>query len=267
MKKTFTMTIILEAMALVIAVVIINCLPFFGINEAFASDHDDGEIDLKGRSLNLTDVYAFREDSQTGNAADADNLIVIMNSNPRSLARQQYFFSSQARYEFHISRASSRDAAASGADDVLIRITFSEPNPLSNLQIITLTAIKDGVESVVTKTTSNANILTTSLAQSTDNIVLTNNQLAIGGTVPMTLFAGHREDPFFFDVEQFFRVRAFALGFGPAPSPLFKPASKAVDFAAGYNVNSLVLRLPISYLQSSGAENVFDVWATVSIPN
>ena len=52
-----------------------------------ASDHDDGETDRKSRSLNLTDLYVFRENDQDGSAA-AGNLVLIMNTNPRSVARQ-----------------------------------------------------------------------------------------------------------------------------------------------------------------------------------
>ena len=63
-----------------------------GLFTVQASDHDDGELDLKGRALNLTDVYAFREDSQTGNPFDQNNLILVMNTHPRSLARQQYYY-------------------------------------------------------------------------------------------------------------------------------------------------------------------------------
>ena len=42
-----------------------------------ASDHDDGETDVKSRALNLTDLYVFREDGQTNNGGDASNLIFI----------------------------------------------------------------------------------------------------------------------------------------------------------------------------------------------
>lgn len=55
-----------------------------------ASDHDDGEVELKGRNLNLTDLYVFRDKDQNS-AANDDDLVLIMNTNPRSLARQQYF--------------------------------------------------------------------------------------------------------------------------------------------------------------------------------
>ena len=81
----------------------------------------------------------------------------------------------------------------------------------------------------------------------------------------MKLFAGLREDPFFFDVEAFFRVRAGAAGGGPAVG--FAPAIDAVDFAQGYNVNAVVLSVPISFLQSGGTDTIFDVWESVSIPD
>ena len=68
-----------------------------------ASDHDDGEVDTKGRNLNLTDLYAYREKDQNPNAKDGD-LILTMNTNPRSVARQQYFFSTN-----EIGRASCRE--------------------------------------------------------------------------------------------------------------------------------------------------------------
>jgi hypothetical protein len=94
-----------------------------------ASDHDDGELDLKGRSLNLTDLFVFREDWQDGSQADSGNLVLIMNTNPRSLARQQYNFSTQGRYEFHLGRvtAANKNVAPTGSSDVLIRFEFGAP--------------------------------------------------------------------------------------------------------------------------------------------
>ena len=67
-----------------------------------ASDHDDGDVDVRSRALSLTDLYAFREIDQNP-SAKADDLILVMNTNPRSVARQQYFFSNEARYEFRFS--------------------------------------------------------------------------------------------------------------------------------------------------------------------
>src|SRR5687768_15101052 len=92
-----------------------------------ASDHDDGETDRKSRSLNLTDLYVFRENDQDTGAA-AGNLVFVMGTNPRSVARQQYYFSTNARYEFHLTQRMNQTAPVTGADDVTLRFEFGAPD-------------------------------------------------------------------------------------------------------------------------------------------
>lgn len=212
-----------------------------------ASDHDDGEVELKGRNLNLTDLYVFREKDQNS-AANDDDLVLIMNTNPRSLARQQYFFSTKARYEFKISRVGDVNLPVTGKENVVLRFEFGAPNEKGQ-QRITATLIKDG------KTFKSPGHVTTVL--NGKPIV---NEMAIGNS-KISVFAGLREDPFFFDVEQFFRVRAGLAGFGPKVG--FR--SPGYDFAAGYNVNSIVVRVPTNLLNDFQKTNVFDVWETISV--
>src|SRR5687768_18556166 len=96
---------------------------------AWASDHDDGEVSTKGRNRNLTDLYVFKESNQTGDrTSHAGNLIMIMNTNPRSLARQQYYFSTTARYEFHVTKVTDKHARPTGQDDMVLRFTFGSPD-------------------------------------------------------------------------------------------------------------------------------------------
>ncbi len=219
-----------------------------------ASDHDDGETDTKGRNVNLTDLYAFREGDQTGNAAQNSNLILVMNTNPRSVARQQYYFSTRARYEFRIERAASSTAVPTAAGlarpDVVLRFEFDGPDS-SNQQTIKVTAIRDG------RRMTAMGAVTTPLTASSPVI----NTVALGGST-LDVFAGLREDPFFFDVEQFFRVRAALAGLGP--SAVFR-SPKGLDFTAGYNVNSIVVRVSIAFLQGATAATTFDVWETISV--
>lgn len=219
--------------------------------EARASDHDDGENDVKARSLNLTDLHVFREDWQTGDPADAGNMVLIMSTNPRSLPRQQYFFSSRARYQLHVSRGAGTDPAAENdapRDDVVLRFEFGPPNEQS-VQQMTVTALLDGQTLVDTGAT-------TPLASAGTPTI---NALQLGGAT-LTVFAGLREDPFFFDVEQFFRIRGGAAGG-------FLPPDQAEDFAAGYNVNAIVVRAPTSFLAGPSGATVFDVWETISLPD
>lgn len=214
-----------------------------------ASDHDDGEKELKGRNLNLTDLYVFREGDQNPSAS-TDDLVFIMDTNPRSLARQQYYFSNKSRYEFMVSRVSDIDASPTGEPDITLRFEFSAPDG-NQQQTYTMTALENGT------TIGTASGKTTPL-----NNEPAVNSADVGGST-VKIFAGLREDPFFFDVEQFFRVRAGALGIGPAVG--FRDPSEAVDFAAGYNVNAIALQVPIALLQGSSEATTFDVWQTISI--
>ena len=214
-----------------------------------ASDHDDGEVDTKGRNLNLTDLYAYREKDQNPNARDGD-LILTMNSNPRSIARQQYFFSTNARYEFKLTRVGDKEATPTGQEDVILRFEFGAPND-RNQQPIKFTVVKDGKE------ISTSSMRTTALNEKTHV-----NQLGANGA-KIAVFAGLREDPFFFDVEQFFRVRAGALGTGPGVG--FRDPDRSVDSFKGYNVNTIALRIPQEFLSGKDGAKTYDIWETISL--
>lgn len=232
-------------------------------NLSFGSDHDDGETDGKGRNQNITDVYAFREDSQTGNSADSGNLILIMNTNPRSLPEQQYYFSAKSVYEFHIGRAAKKTAPPTGADDVQVQVRFSRPSDKKQ-QAMNIRIIKDGKTIKDTwKTSQGRAILTTDLLNSQAGN-LTVNEIGMDGR-KVRVFAGHREDPFFFDVEQFFKVRGAAVKTGTL-SVGFSPPETARDFTKNYNVNAIVLSIPLSLIEKSGAKSqALDVWTTISL--
>jgi hypothetical protein len=219
-----------------------------------ASDHDDGETELKGRSLNLTDLYVFREKDQNSSAGvPSGDLVFVMNTNPRSVARQQYYFSTQAKYEFHVTRTGNNDPAT-GRKDVTLRFTFGAPDT-SARQRVTVSLIAGGQETARTTTDTGGAIWTTPVSGAP---VL--NRIDFKGQ-KVTLFAGLREDPFFFDVESFFRVRAGALGIGPAAT-FRKPG---LDFTAGYNVNAVVVRVPLALLQGTTSATTFDVWETITV--
>ncbi len=219
-----------------------------------SSDHDDGEVDTKGRNLNLTDLFVFREQDQNPSAS-ANDLVFVMNTNPRSLPRQQYYFSTRARYEFKVTRAADKDATPTGKTDVLLRFEFGEPDA-NKQQEIKLTTIRDGSTqtAIVGKTTP--------IAPDPAAPPLV-NQVTVGDT-NLAVFAGLREDPFFFDVEQYFRVRAGAAGAGPKVG--FRSPATAIDFTKDYNVNAIAVRVPIRFLQGSSQTKVFDVWETISVP-
>jgi Domain of unknown function (DUF4331) len=259
-----------------------------------ASDHDDGETGIKSRNTNLTDLYVFREvdeiDQVAGNPAGTtvfggatdphSNMVFIMNTNPRSLPRQQYFFNQNARYEFWVKRVDTSTLAANsfanrsdGYPDLCLRFTFGAP--ASNQQAITLTRLfcSQGTADESSATAVSAGSSTVAppgLGNPNPTAVVNSVALSTAGvTDNLSVFAGLREDPFFFDVTQFFRVRAGVAGAGPAVG--FRAANKAIDFTRDYNVNSIALRVPLAFLQrkSDGTlstSTAFDVWETISVP-
>ncbi|HLW48625.1 MAG TPA: DUF4331 family protein [bacterium] len=214
-----------------------------------ASNHDDGELDMKGRALHTTDLFAFREQDQSPGAAAGD-LVFIMNVNPRSLPRQEYSFSTNAQYDFHVTRAMNNDATPTGKTDAMLRFEFGAPAK-DGSQPIKVTAVRDGV------TAGAMGVARTTPLAAAGAPIVTPVTIA-GGTI--SVFAGLREDPFFFDVEQFFRVRAGALGMGPKVG--FR--EPGYDFTAGYNVLSIAVRVPRAWLAGSTSATTFDVWETVS---
>ncbi|TAG00316.1 MAG: DUF4331 domain-containing protein, partial [Oscillatoriales cyanobacterium] len=200
--------------------------------------HDDGEVDIKGRAVNLTDLYVYREKDQNSGAADGD-LVFTMNTNPRSVARYQYYFSTTALYQFHITQVGDVNSTPTGRADIILRFAFSPPNN-QGMQAMAVTVVRGGSQTTTKTTVKGGFIATTPL---NSNAVL--NTVPVGGS-NLTVFAGLREDPFFFDVEQYFRVRAGALG-------------------TGYNVNTITVRVPKAFLQAGTGANTFDVWSTVSV--
>ncbi len=240
-----------------------------------ASDHDDGELDLKGRALNITDMYIFREDWHTTNAADNGNLIAIMNVNPRALPGFSYYFSTQARYEMHFSRVAAKADTPTGADDVTLRFEFGAADATTGVQAMTMTTIVDGVATASTTTAGGTAINTTGYVNSKTNTSgsRTENSVTVGGGT-FSVFAGLREDPFFFDVERYFQVRAYLAGIDTALTPatiqsganVFRSDATAIDFTKGYNVSTIVVRVPKTFLQKN-SETVFDFWGTISVPN
>jgi hypothetical protein len=94
----------------------------------------------------------------------------------------------------------------------------------------------------------------------------------LGSSSGIQLFAGLREDPFFIDLEQFFRIIPDRA---PVQGPLSKIGPKqeatrfrdpGVDFLAGINTLAIVVELPESMLlpTGAGADPKIGVWATTS---
>jgi hypothetical protein len=241
-----------------------------------ASDHDDGETDIKSRALNLTDNFAFK----TGN-----DLSLVLYTNPRSLPGKQYFLSPNARYELHVSKAATRASVPTAAEDYVFRFEASPPLPTGN-QMITLTILANGT------VVGTHNGMSTPFASSKANTVVSNAGTV--GSFDVRYFVGQRADSFYFDVNRFFEVRSFlAQRFfggaggtsgdntaslapncngqallsengGPVDADavnLWNPPSCAPDFTKGLNVTAIVLNVSLASLSGE----IFDTWSTISV--
>jgi hypothetical protein len=270
------------------AVLAVIAVIAIGGRTGYASDHDDGETDLKARALNLSDHFAFKS------PGDPTKLSLIMYFNPRSLPGKQYTLSTKARYELHVSKVGTRTTAPTGKDDYLFRFEAG-PADASGAQAITLTVFKDGMQ-----LGTNAG-MTTAIGPSKTGAITTNTG-TVGG-IDVKYFIGPRADSFAFDVVRFFQVRAFlasrffggAGGNGNAAASLadncrgdkflanllpggvaaneaggvsdgdvinlFNPPSCAPDFTKNLNVTAIVLNVPIAQLGGS----IFDTWSTISV--
>ena len=93
----------------------------------------------------------------------------------------------------------------------------------------------------------------------------------LGSSGGMQVFAGPRDDSFFIDLEQFFRVIPDRK---PAAGPLsqlpstptasaFRPVGQAQNYVAGFNVMSVVIELPIADLTQGGTAKL-GIWGTIS---
>ncbi len=253
-----------------------------------ASDHDDGENDVKARSLNLTDHFTFK----STDPASPNDLSMIMYFNPRSLPGKQYFMSTNARYEFHVSKAAARTSDATFAENFVFRFEAAAPDA-TGAQAVTMTVLKDGAVQGTPHAGSTTTIGDSKAGGA--NLKVFNGT---AGDVNFKYFIGPRADSFTFDVVRFFQVRTFLAerffgGAGGAGDPsavgrfaanckgqtilsgvlsqvdeldgdnvnLFNPPQCAPDFTKNYNVTAIVLNVPIADL--GGA--IFDTWSTISL--
>src|SRR5213593_3159694 len=194
-----------------------------------ASDHKDSALLAADHAADIADLYTFRS------PANPDNVVLAMTVSgfiPPSEASTT-FFDPNVLYQWKI------DNNGDAVEDLVIQafvtgtgghqvMHFRGPAVPSDNRII------DGVETA-----------TVAVSNSPTPIVASRNG--------MTVFAGVRDDPFFFDLVQFKHVIA-----GEATS--FR--NPGVDTFAGTNVLAIVVELPSSLLGNPK----LGVWGTTSRP-
>jgi hypothetical protein len=218
-----------------------------------ASDHQDTpEVELSPRK-DMNDVYVFP-------GATPDRIVLAMTvASPTTPAQAQTRgFGPSTLYQFKI------DNTGDAREDVVLQMTFEGTGPS---QTVTLR----GPAAPVYKGPVSKLVSTTRVVKGATNTVL-------GSAPGMQLFAGVRDDPFFIDLEQFFRIlpdrrpSTGPLSVVPEPATAFRgpnppfAGGTPVDFLRGINGLAIVVELPKSLLTRAGSGRI-GVWATTSEPS
>jgi Domain of unknown function (DUF4331) len=191
-----------------------------------AADHIDAPA-VTGTGSDITDVYAFQS------PANANNMVFVVNVQgllaPSATAAA--FFNEEVMIEINIDNSSTKD----NMEDLVIQAAFNN----DKVKVYGPAApIETGLTSTLLKSTP---IET--------NISMYGAEPTIGEHNGIKVFAGPRDDPFFFDLNQFKAI------IGGTATSFNNPGT---DAFAGTNVLSLVVEVPKSML-GSGAVNI---WAT-----
>jgi hypothetical protein len=240
----------------------------------FASSHREAPVTALDRSADVTDWYAFVSYD------NPNNVTFILNVDPllEPANGPNYFpFDPSVLYEMLI------DNDQDGIPDVVFQFRFNteirDPKlftgfvggiagippitalsgagseGLSLIQNYTITMVKHGQSTVLNggqtlyAVPSNVGPLTMPNYQSLFNQGI----YSLGNGV--TVWAGTADDPFFIDLGAFFDSVNFRSGVGPILSPAIDADNThnyAPDAVGGYNVNSIVLEVPITLLTVDG---------------
>ena len=197
---------------------------------AMGADHADAPGLSGDRAADINDIYAFRSPE------NADNLVAVMTVNPLTAPTENAAsnFATDVSYNLHIDNTGDLVA------DATATVEFSG-SPL----MFTVTGLGDPITGPVTMPTASGSSPLITEA---------------GG---IRVFAGQRDDPFFFDLVGFNNFVA-----GPfVPANGLRPAGETPsDTLAGTNVSAIVIELPIVALTGAATSDtgVIRAWASTT---
>ena len=213
-----------------------------------ASDHQDTPIVEFNPRYDVNDVYAF-----PGSTPDRIALVLGTSSplTPAGTPTAAFGDKSEVLYQLKI------DNTGDAREDLVLQFTFSgEPGeqkirvqgPMKPNEVGTANTLISGPREMEGKVNQN-----------------------LGSIAGMQVFAGPRDDPFFIDLEAFFRILPDRK---PESGPLsqitqgpltFRAAGTAADFVRGFNDLAIVVELPLAQLTEDGTRPKFGIWGTTSV--
>ncbi|MGB5006575.1 MAG: DUF4331 family protein [Ferruginibacter sp.] len=190
-----------------------------------AADHIDTPA-VTGQSTDITDLYVFR-------AQDVNNLVFVANTqgllSPGSTAAAK--FDENTVIEFNI------DNNADNMEDLVIQCKYDAASNSIRVYGPVVPSEKGTRSKLEGNITASAAVTAYGSAP----------EIGTGAT-GVKVFAGPRDDPFFFDLNQYKAILAgSAMGFN----------NPGADTFAGTNVLSIVVEVPKTLLNSTGSINVW----------
>ena len=248
------------------AAAVLLTVGILGVRQATGSDHQDTpEVELSPR-LDINDLYAF-----PGSTEDRIAIVLTTQSPITPAGTAAARFDPNALYQIKV------DNNGDAVEDLVLQFQFDDLQ--GGGQRVALFG------PVVPTTTGPNNRVARATPDLLGNI---NTVLTMGaGAAQVQLFAGPRDDPFYIDLDQFFRIipdrrpsRGPLSQIGPAPeASAFRPKCTggvpdagqaqfdqthgcAADFLRTFNSIAIVVELPESVLRGAGTN--IGLWATVS---
>ena len=231
-------------LALSVAAVTIGSV--VAIRAVTASDHQDTPLVEMSPRYDINDVYAFPAPNNPSRT-----VLVLGTSSPITPAQTPSFtFGTKDQELYQIKIDNTGDAR----EDLVFQVTFTG---------------KAGKQKVTLRGPAAPNTVGTmnTLIGGKQIKGYTNTVIESGG---VKLFAGPRDDPFFIDLEAFFRILPDRRPEGGPLSTItqgpltFRPVGEAVDFVRGLNDMAIVIELPTSMIADPSTNGRFGVWGTTS---
>ena len=236
---------------LVLAATIMGAGSIIAARALSASDHQDTPLVEFSPQFDINDVYAFPS------PGDPSRTVLALTTRsplaPSQVSGAVFGTRDQQLYQIKI------DNTGDAREDLVFQVTFTGK---SGKQKVTLRG------PVEPNSVGTANTLVGGpQVKGYTNTVISEGDIK--------LFAGPRDDPFFIDLEAFFRILPDRR---PEAGPLstitqgpltFRAASggnPAVDYLRSFNALAIVIEVPTSAIANPATGGRFGVWATTSRP-
>ena len=204
---------------------------------ALSADHLDQPFPVLPSEIDITDLYAFHPGAL--GSQDLSKVVFVLNVHPLTMSGLDPAFSTDATYIINV------DTDGDAEEDIVYEFEFGPPG-------------EDGTQEVTVEEDEEDQFEASGM---TEDII----SVADGAW----LFAGLRDDPFFFDFVAFLGLKDFC---DPDPSP---------DTFKGFNVKSIVLEVPTESLfdddffddddddddddENDGVGSMIGAWATIEL--